>query len=283
MLIVALDGPAHSGRSDLATALLRLCGFAGGFDPVEAHAAIAAATTKRLGTPTTRAAAEEWASLYRDRAHRADTYERLVCDHARLGWPLLVIEGTDAGTALPDRADWGWCDSRRVARLVNADGALTSSEHRPLLRPWLSLLHEQQESELGLISAYLAHRDLVEFNVVSKPRAGRLPVPEGARRLLPPPCMSADGSHTLLEDLAAVGWLAALRGALDDAHVPHADLDSLPDYDEGNPLSDPEAARHAAEALAAEALRVLHAAAPTRRRAVEAARAAAAAIGRVAV
>ena len=268
MLVVTVDGPAHSGKSDFASAILRLTGYAGGYISESTHVAYAEAATEAVGGREARKAdMEAWVQTYLDPGLRRSVYDKMVSDFAAFLFPLIVIEnsGVDRGRRF-DGVPRSWMKLSYRRRIERASLLYSSPEvenYAAHLADWLQYDPSSNPNEpVQMMMGYLIARDIKEVGIedmgitaTGEPNLDGIPAPEGWFQQ-EWPTSQTQFERVLIEDLLAVSWLRHHQDILDAHNVPHVDLSQIPAFDEANPLTDIDAASAAAKALNSEVEKV---------------------------
>ncbi|MYA40477.1 MAG: hypothetical protein F4Z31_01610 [Gemmatimonadetes bacterium] len=245
MLVIAIDGLAHSGKGDFGAAIQRLTANAIGYSVEEAGTLLAEAAYR--AAPTARLA-ERMQMARLDPTIRRGVFDWIRAESEGLAGLVVKGPGVYADDAFPDADERCFVRTRPDRRLQRAEKVQAEDWYAIEWIPEALAAGCGDDTE-AIRAKYLETRDVTEQQIsVEAIENDEIPVAPGVRELRLPYTW-ASGPDTVTEDLLAVSWLAEIRSIFDRHNITTIDPDQLPDYSCFAPLSDPEAAERAAQAL----------------------------------
>ena len=245
MLVVAIDGLAHSGKGDFGAALQRLTANAIGYGVEDAGTMLANAAYRAAPTATL---AVRMQMARSDPAIRRRVFDRIRADSEGLAGLVVKGPGVYADDAFPDADERCFVRTRHDWRLQRAEKVEAEGWYAI---EWIPVAQESGRGDdtESIRELYLEARDVSEQQLsASEIENDEIPVPPGVRELRLPYAW-ASGPYTVAEDLLAVPWLSQIRRVFDRHNIATIDPDRLPAYDKDNPLGDLGATERAAQAL----------------------------------
>ena len=245
MLVIAIDGLAHSGKGDFGAALQRLTANAIGYGVEDAGTMLAEAAYRAAPTASL---AVRMQMVRSDSDIRRRVFDEIRADSEGLAGLVVKGPGVYADDAFPDADERCFVRTRQDRRLQRAEKVEAEDWY---VLEWIPVAQtsERGEDTESIRELYVEARDVSEQQLsASEIEHDEIPVAPGVRELRLPYAW-ARGADTVAEDLLAVPWLAEIRHIFDRHNIATIDPDRLPDYNRSAPLSDSSAAERAAHAL----------------------------------
>ena len=244
MLVIAIDGLAHSGKGDFGAALQLLTANAIGYGVEDAGTMLAAAASRAAPTASL---AVRMQLARTDPDIRRRVFDRIRADSEGCAGLVVKGPGVYADDAFPDADERCFVRTRHDRRLQRAEKVEAEDWY---VLEWIPVAQASGRDDAESIrELYLEARDVSEQQIsAGEIEHDEIPVATGVRELKLPYTW-ASGPDTAAEDLLAVPWLAEIRHIFDRHNIATIDPDRLPAYDRGNPLGDLGATERAAQAL----------------------------------
>lgn len=245
MLVVAIDGLAHSGKGDFGAALQRLTANAIGYVVEDAGSMLAEAAYRSAPTAPP---AVRMQMARSDPVIRRRVFDRIRADSEGLAGLVVKGPGVYADDAFPDADERCFVCTRHDWRLQRAEKVEIEDWY---VLEWIpaALTAGCAEDAESIREMYLQERDVAEQQLDAEAiENDEIPLEPGVRELRLPYAW-ASGPYTVAEDLLAVPWLSEIRHILDHHSIATVDPDQLPAYDKDNPLGDLGVTERAAQAL----------------------------------
>ena len=245
MLVIAIDGLAHSGKGDFGASLQRLTANAIGYGVEDAGTMLARAAYRAAPNAPV---AERMQMARSDPTIRRRVFDRIRGDSDGLAGLVVKGPGVYADDAFPDADERCFVRTRQDWRLQRAE--------KIEVEDWYTLEWIPAALDLGcaddaesIREMYLEARDVAEQLLGAEAiENDEIPVDPAVRELRLPYTW-ASGPYTVAEDLLAVPWLTEVRRLFERHSIATIDPDLLPPYDRDNPLGDLAATERAAQAL----------------------------------
>ena len=245
MLVIAIDGLAHSGKGDFGSALQRLTANAIGYSVEDAGTMLAEAAYR---ADPTAPPAVRMQMARTDANIRRRVFDQIRADSEGLAGLVVKGPGVYADDAFPDAAERCFVRTRQDWRVQRAVKVEVEDWYAFEWIPAALAVGCADDAE-SIREMYLEARDTTEQQLRAEEiENDEIPLAPGVRELRLPYAW-ASGPYTVAEDLLAVPWLAEIGHIFERHNIATIDPGRLPAYDSRNPLGDLAATERAAQAL----------------------------------